>query len=72
VSQIPDKWEVSGVLKTSFCPRRNSPPDWVALTRLYKHYQNGHLWDAGGLSEQPAIFLDLMSLIDQWVGKLRD
>jgi hypothetical protein len=67
-----DKWEIKGVLKTSRCPRQQTPSDFPYLASLYVHYQNHFLWGAGGISDQPAIYDEVMSLIHQWVNKLRD
>ena len=67
VSPIPDKWEIPGVLKTSVCPRKSLPSDWVELMGLFRHYRNGFLWADGGVSNQPALYMDAMRLIDQWV-----
>lgn len=33
------------------------------LFQLYRHYQNGVLYQAGGLQNQPAKYLELMEMI---------
>jgi len=33
------------------------------LIGLYLHYKNGILWNSGGISDQPAIYLQAMELI---------
>lgn len=33
------------------------------LFRLYKHYENGVLYQAGGLMEQPSQYIELMEII---------
>jgi len=34
-----------------------------SLIGLYLHYKNGVLWTAGGINEQPAIYLQAMEII---------
>jgi len=71
VSPIPNKWEVKDVFSTNRCPRRDQPDDWAFMLDLLNHYRSGHLWASGGLSDQPAAYIDTMSLIETWVNKLR-
>jgi hypothetical protein len=37
---------------------------WLAL---YRHYAAGHLYQSGGISDQPAIYLAVMRLIESVV-----
>jgi hypothetical protein len=60
------------VLKTSRCPRSLVPSDFPYLADLYAHYQNRILWCAGGISDQPAVYEEAMTLIHQWAKKLND
>lgn len=39
---------------------------------MYRHYQAGHLWAAGGVSDQPELYLQVMGLIDLWVAKFSE
>lgn len=48
------------------------PPDWPVLLRLFGHYRNGFLWVAGGISDQPDLYLESMKLIDAWVSKFSE
>lgn len=32
--------------------------------RLYRHYKNGYLFNGGGITDQPAHYLDAMSVLD--------
>ena len=32
--------------------------------RLYPHYKKGCYWVGGGVSDQPALYLDVMKLLD--------
>jgi len=32
--------------------------------KLHKHYLKGNLWAAGGVSDQPAVYLQIMELFD--------
>lgn len=47
------------------------PPDIGELAEIYRHYKAGHLWNAGGSSEQPAVYLDAMTIINHWADKLQ-
>jgi hypothetical protein len=68
VSPIP-RWEIVGVLEaTKECPRRAITADSRAWLTLYAHYKDGHLFQVGGIAEQPAIFLEAMRIIGFAVG----
>mgnify|MGYP001066342807 CR=1 FL=1 len=71
VSPIPNKWEIRGVLVTNECPRRSVPADANAIMEIVQHYLNGHLWSEGGVSQQPAIYLEMMRLITYWAEELK-
>lgn len=70
VSGIPGRWEIPGVVATSICPKRQAPADWGFWAGTFQHYRNGHLWRSGGVSDQPALYLAVMNLIDSWANKL--
>ena len=38
--------------------------------QLHGHYESGILWAAGGLAEQPAAYLEAMSVLDVEIGKI--
>ena len=58
------RWEVRGVISSRVCllPMVSSFSD--DCLELHRHYKNGHLLRAGGLTNQPRIYLQAMSLID--------
>ena len=57
---------------TRICPRRLVTADSDYLLSLYSHYKAGHLLAAGGLSDQPALYLDAMRVIDIAIAKARN
>jgi hypothetical protein len=69
VSPIPGRWQIDGVGETSECPMRALPTSIWTWFDLFKHYRAGLLWAAGGISDQPAIYLEVMRLIDGAVRK---
>lgn len=54
------------------CPRRQVTPQVMAWLSLYSHYAAGHLYQAGGIADQPALFMAAMRLIDGAVKGLND
>lgn len=54
------------------CPRREVTAADVAWISLFQHYQGGHLYRAGGVSEQPALYLTVMRMIDRVVKEAHD
>lgn len=57
---------------TNVCPRRSlraEDTEWIAL---FAHYREGNLWTAGGISNQPQIYLEAMNLIQYWSRKLQE
>lgn len=72
VNPIP-KWAIAGVMEeTRHCPRRQVGRDEWEWFPLFKHYQAGHLYCAGGVRDQPAIYLRVMRLIESVVNAPRD
>ncbi len=58
------RWEIKGVVEAdTVCPRRRVTDDDWYLVDLYQHYVAGHLLHAGGIADQPAIYLDAMQEI---------
>jgi hypothetical protein len=39
---------------------------------LYSHYQAGHLYRSGGVEDQPALYMQVMRLIDGAVKESRN
>jgi len=56
---------------TRTCPRRLVTDYSTYLIGFYSHYKAGHLLVAGGISDQPALYLDAMQLIDGAVEQAR-
>jgi hypothetical protein len=64
VSPYP-RWSLRGVMEGSrICPRRQTDDAARSWLTLYQHYQAGHLFAAGGIADQPALYLAAMRLID--------
>lgn len=58
-----DRWQIGEEFKSRICPRRlitQESSDWLRLFALYKA---GHLLEAGGVIDQPAVYLHAMTLI---------
>lgn len=66
-----EKWAVEGVLdepagvfRSNTCLLPMISDRTHQLIKLHKHYKNGFLINKGGISEQPALYLDAMELLD--------
>jgi len=46
------------------------PQDIGQVADLFSHYKAGHLWCAGGVADQPAVYLEIMQTLTFWVDKL--
>lgn len=55
--------EVPGVINSKVCLKPLIMPFSHSLIGLYLHYKKGVLWTGGGISEQPAIYLQAMEII---------
>jgi hypothetical protein len=73
VSPYP-RWTLEGVMENSnVCPRKQiEDGDAAPWIELYGHYTAGHLYQAGGVSDQPAIYMQVMRLIDGVVKESRN
>lgn len=56
---------------TRHCPRRLISDDTAYLMELFSHYKAGHLCAAGGLMDQPVLYLDAMRVIDNAIARAR-
>lgn len=66
------KWEIKGLLEpTSSCPRRSLSAETNFYLSLFPHYRSGHLLFAGGLADQPAIYIEAMGIIDATVNAVQ-
>ena len=61
--------EPTGV--SSICPRTMVTDDSSHLLSLFGHYKAGHLMNAGGISDQPALYMDAMRVIDGAIAQAR-
>jgi hypothetical protein len=62
------KWELDG-WKSRFCPRQQTTDESHNWLRLYTLYKAGHLLEAGGLLDQPAIYVNTMATIESLVAR---
>lgn len=46
------------------------PGDVSMWSDLLAHYRNGSLWNAGGISDQPQVYLEAMQTLDYWSKQL--
>jgi hypothetical protein len=58
-------------MQTSECPRRLIDADTFQWLRFFKAYQDGHLWCAGGISDQPAVFMQAAQLFQDTVARIQ-
>jgi hypothetical protein len=54
------------------CPRRLQTRDSVSWLQIYSTYKAGHLLVAGGILDQPAIYINTMTLIEGLVAAARE
>lgn len=70
LSPIP-RWELRGVIDADRrCPRQRVGDAEGFWLELYGHYKAGHLLRAGGIENQPAMYLDAMHTISYALGLL--
>ena len=50
--------------RTNICPRTDIGLEEGHWLTLFRHYQSGHLYDSGGVAEQPALYLRVMRMIE--------
>ena len=62
------RYKIPGVLEpTHQCLRKMVTPFTWYLLDLHKHYMAGNLAVAGGVTDQPAIYLEAMATITEWI-----
>jgi len=49
---------------TRTCPRKAQDADAALWLDVYPYYRDGHLWESGGASVQPAKYMAAMQLIE--------
>lgn len=49
---------------TRSCPRRMVTEESWFLLAIFRHHRNGHLYESGGIADQPARYLSAMSIIE--------
>ncbi len=64
-------WEWRGKKeKHRTCPANIAETDLIPILNLYSAYQDGFLWAAGGISSQPAAYVQAIQLISSEVAKI--
>ncbi|MGI9202673.1 MAG: hypothetical protein ACR2Q3_01615 [Woeseiaceae bacterium] len=58
------RWEIKGVGSSAVCFLPMITAFSNDCLELYRHYKNGHLVVAGGLVDQPRVYLQAMGVID--------
>lgn len=68
------KWVIEDVLGETFrsnvCPRFLVSDKSMSLLLLHQHYRNAILPYAGGIYDQPNIYIEAMAIIDSRVAKI--
>lgn len=64
-----ERWQIGEEFKSRICPRRLVTPASHAWLQLYSTYKAGHLLVAGGILDQPAIYIAAMTAIESMVAK---
>ena len=65
-----ERWELKDVWKSRICPRRLITAETREWLALYTHYEAGHLAVAGGVLDQPFIYLQAMRAISAAVNSV--
>lgn len=63
--------DATGVEAIRRCPRALLWPETAALLRLHSHWPD-RLMLAGGLYDQPTVYLEAMEFLDARIGELRE
>ena len=66
-----ERWQLDG-WKSRRCPRTLITKESQAWLDLYSHYVKGHLYRAGGVEDQPALYLEAMRIIAGYVAEAED
>jgi hypothetical protein len=63
-----ERWQIGEEWKSSICPRRGFiTEESRAWLRIFSTYRAGHLLVAGGVLDQPAIYIAAMTLVESLV-----
>jgi hypothetical protein len=65
LGEAPNEW------KSRTCPRRIVTSESDSWLQLFSLYKSGHLLVAGGVIDQPAIYLHAMTLIESLISQAR-
>jgi hypothetical protein len=67
------KWQLPGLIpwESRICPRKLVTPETRAWLQIYSTYKAGFLLVAGGILDQPAIYINAMTTIDSLVAEAR-
>lgn len=63
-----DRWQI-GDWKSRICPRRLVTRESSRWLDLFSTYRAGHLLVAGGIFDQPALYISAMTFIESQVSK---
>ena len=66
-----ERWQIGEQWKSRVCPRRLVTTESNAWLNLYSFYRSGHLLVAGGVIDQPAIYLNVMNAIATMVAEAK-
>lgn len=58
--------------KLDCCPKTIVSAKSIFLINLFRHYKNGHLFEAGGVRNQPSWYLKGMAIIEGAMNKYRE
>jgi hypothetical protein len=64
-----ERWEIDGQWKSRQCPRKlitQESRDWL---QIFQTYKAGFLLVSGGILDQPAVYINAMTLIDTLISK---
>jgi len=67
-----ERWTLGDEFRSRVCPRRLITRDSLMWMQLYSAWSDGHLLIAGGLLDQPAIYLGAMTRISALYSEARE
>jgi hypothetical protein len=66
-----DRWEIKGRWKSRICPRKLITDSTRSWLQIFSAYKAGYLLVAGGILDQPAIYIAAMTTIDGLINEAR-
>lgn len=64
-----ERWQLGDEWKSRICPRKLITDESHQWLRLFASYRAGYLLEAGGILDQPAIYISTMNAIDGYVAR---